>query len=398
MNSRSCYDLDCPFLDWTFADSVERRKQLESLDSSVWMSRGIYGYVLHRYEDCSAILRDERWHNASTLATEMTGGTTGRPSSLTSAEGQTHARLKRLVTPAFSPRAADKIRPFMREILEEQISQIASKGQAELMGGIFNLFPVQVIAELIGAPRSDWEPFNKWAEDILVIYKENALEQIGILFKAAVELQEYVRSLIAERRLNPGGDIISSLIAAGDEHDQLDDDEMVMLLQSIIVGGTDTTRNQIGLAVATLLENRDQWQLVVENPDLAESAAEEAIRYLPITSTLARFASEDIVYRDVLFPRGTLISLALAQANKDPKVFPDPHAFDIRRVQTRPNMTFGGGIHYCLAASLARAEIQEVIRMLAIKLPDLRIDGHVTWKDPLQGVFGPEKLPVSFTA
>ncbi len=171
-----------------------------------------------------------------------------------------------------------------------------------------------------------------------------------------------------------------------------------MMVNAVLVGGTDTTRNQLGCTVALMAGYPDQWKLLAEEPDLAPRAVEEAMRFFGAVRGTGRFASEDIEYRDVLFPAGTFIAPSMATANRDAAVFPTPEVFDIRREPSgQPQLTFGSGIHYCLGAALARAELQEALPLLARRMPDLRIDGEVMWKPNTVGIFGPQHLPVTFT-
>ena len=149
-----------------------------------------------------------------------------------------------------------------------------------------------------------------------------------------------------------------------------------MMVDAVIVGGTDTTRNQLGCAVGLLSEYPEQWKLLAEQPELAPRAVEETMRYFGAVRGTARFASEDIVYRDVRFPAGTVVMTSMAMANRDSSVFDDPGTFDITREPSgQPHLTFGSGIHYCLGAALARAELQEALPILARRMPDLAVDG-----------------------
>ena len=172
-----------------------------------------------------------------------------------------------------------------------------------------------------------------------------------------------------------------------------------MMVNAVIVGGTDTTRNQLGCAVALFADHPDQWALLAERPELAPRAVEEAMRYFGAVRGTARFASCDIEYRDVLFPAGTFMAVGLAEANRDAAVFSEPEAFDITSEPAgQPQMTFGSGIHYCLGAALARAELQEALPLLAQRMPKLAIDGDITWKPEGVGIFGPAHMPVTFAA
>ena len=169
-----------------------------------------------------------------------------------------------------------------------------------------------------------------------------------------------------------------------------------MLAQAVLMAGTDTTRNQLACSVALFTEYPDQWALLGERPELAGRAVEESMRYLGAVRATARFASEDVVYRDVLFPQGTLVATSLAGANRDPEAFEDPDDFDITRERGTAQMTFGAGIHFCMGAALARAELQEALPLLARRMPGLARRGDIEWKPSNFGIWGPARLPLSF--
>jgi cytochrome P450 len=217
--------------------------------------------------------------------------------------------------------------------------------------------------------------------------------------KTQDELGDYTRGLIAERRSKPAEDLLTDLIAAEEAGDKLTTDELVMMVNAVIVGGTDTTRNQLGCAVALFANHPDQWALLAERPELAPRAVEETMRYFGAVRGTARFASSDIEYRDVLFPVGTFISVGLAEANRDSTVFNAPETFVIAsEASGQPQLTFGSGIHYCLGAALARAELQEALPLLAQRMPKLAIDGQITWKPEGVGIFGPAHMPITFAS
>ena len=169
-----------------------------------------------------------------------------------------------------------------------------------------------------------------------------------------------------------------------------------MLAQAVLMAGTDTTRNQLACSMALFAEHPAQWKLMAERPDVAARAVEESMRYLGAVQATVRFASEDIVYRDVLFPQGTIVSTALVGANRDPEVWDRPDDFDITQERGTAQMTFGSGIHFCLGAALARAELQEALPLLAQRMPGLTLGGPVEWKPANFGIWGPAKLPLRF--
>jgi len=402
VTTRSVAELDLPTIDDPGLSDVERQALVASLAGDHWIVRNAIGYSVLQYSDVVAVLRDKRWHSATSKIPEMMGITdpdflNNRRVSILSAEGDVHTRLRRLVAKSFSPRSADRLRPFMREVVDDLVDDVASTGRADIAVDICEPYPIPIICELLGAPRGDWQLFSRWAEDVLRIFNGNVLDELDIIKQAQGQLDEYSRGLIADRRNDPRDDLITDLIAAEEAGDRLSTDELVMMIDAVIVGGTDTTRNQLGCAVGLLTGYPDQWKLLTD-PDLAPRAVEEAMRYFGAVRGTVRFASEDIEYRDVLFPAGTVVMTSMAMANRDSSVFDDPGTFDITREPSgQPQLTFGSGIHYCLGAALARAELQEALPILARRMPDIAVDGAIEWKPSTTAIFGPARLPVTFT-
>ena len=377
---------------------------MTKLADDTWIARSLFGYSILSYADTTAVLRDKRWHNAASKIPEMRGitdpeliGNRDKPSIL-AAEGEVHTRLRRLVAKAFSPRSADRLRPFMREVMNGLIDPVAASGTADIVADISEPYPIPIICELLGAPKEDWQLFSRWAEDVLRVFNANVLDELDIIKAARSELNEYTMQMISERRNDPREDLLTDLIAAEEDGDKLDAEELLMMVNAVIIGGTDTTRNQLGCSVALFAEHPDQWKLLADDPDIAPRAVEESMRYFGAVRGTGRFASEDIVYRDILFPAGTFIFPSTATGNRDQGTFPGAETFDIRKEPAgSPHLTLGSGIHYCLGAWLARAELQEALPILARRMPDLKLAGGVQWKPPGTAIFGPDKLPVTFT-
>jgi cytochrome P450 len=400
----SVHELDIPTLELEAVDTAFdiMASRLAAAEES-WIARNLFGYTILHYDDVVAMLRDKRWHSATSRIMELQGVTdpeylSRRRTSILSAEGEEHTRLRRLVGRSFSPRAADRLRPFMREVVGSLVDEVAPTGRADIAVDICEPYPIPIICELLGAPKEDWKLFSRWASDVLRIFNGNLNEDLPVIAAAQDELDEYTRELIADRRSKPADDLLTDLIAAEEEGDRLSTEELVMMAEAVLVGGTDTTRNQLGCTVALFANHPEQWKLLADQPDLAPRAVEESMRYFGTVRGTGRLASEDIEYRGILFPAGTFIAPSMATANRDPAVFADPEVFDITREPSgQPQLTFGSGIHYCLGAALARAELQEALPLLASRMPDLALDGAITWKPNTVGIFGPEHLPVTFT-
>ncbi len=397
-------ELDIPEINFDDGSFDDRMTMRRSLPRDVWLVRNLIGYGVLRYEDAVAVLRDKRWHSASARIPELMGITRAdflarQQGSILSTEGDAHGRLRRLVAPAFTPRAADRLRPFMRQVMNDLIDPVAATGTADFVADITEPYPIPIICELLGAPKSDWQLFSRLAADILEVFSADLADKLDLVMNAQNEMDAYTRDLIAQRRSKPADDLLTDLITAEEAGDRLSNDELVMMVNAVIVAGTDTTRNQLGCAVAMFAQHPDQWALLAEQPELAGRAVEETMRYFGAVRGTARFASCEIEFRDVIFPTGTFMSIGIADANRQADVFPDPETFDITKPAAgQPQLTFGSGMHYCLGASLARAELQEALPLLAQRMPNLRIDGQITWKPDGVGIFGPAHMPVAFDA
>jgi cytochrome P450 len=401
MTAQLVHELELPLLNTTGMERLDAIAAIEAARSQHWLAKSEMGYSVMRLEDVTAILRDRRFHSALSILPQLSGlpesGYAGRRrKSILSMEGDEHTRLRRLVAPAFTPASANRLRPTMRAVVGDLIDRVAPEGQCEFVADICEPYPIPIICELLGAPPEDWKLFSAWATDIFRIFNGNLVEDLPLIERAAAELTDYVSAMIAERRTDPRHDLLSDLIAIEEGGDRLSTEEMAMLAEAVLMAGTDTTRNQLGCCVALFCDHPDQWALLAEQPELAPRAVEESMRFLGAVRATARFASEDIVYRDILFPQGTIVSTALAGANRDPEVWTLPNQFDITTERVTAHMTFGSGIHFCMGAALARAELQEALPLLAQRMPKLAARGSIEWKPATFGIWGPARLPVRF--
>ena len=202
----SVLELDLPSISDT-ADREAARAFLSEQRATNWVVRNEFGFVLTRYEDCVAVLRERRFFSAAGLVAQLEGITdpefmrrgNERPSIL-STEGEDHSRLRRLVAPAFTPKAADRLRPFMREVVNELVDAFAPQGRCDLVADVCEPYPIPIICELLGAPKEDWKRFSVWASDLLRVFNGNLREDAPIIMRTQDELDEYVSALIEERR------------------------------------------------------------------------------------------------------------------------------------------------------------------------------------------------------
>jgi cytochrome P450 len=397
-------ELDLPQVDIDpFSGEEERRSLLRTLQGDNWLARTDIGTMVTRYEDVTSILRDRRWHSALALIAQIQqfdnsewAERTRNRRSILSTEGPDHTRMRRIVSPAFTPKSADRLRPFMRSVIEELIDPFIERGQCEFVAEVCEPYPIPIICELLGAPKEHWEMFSRLAVDIFKVFNGNLAQDAPAIMAAQDEMNAYMAGLITERRAAPKEDLLSDLIEAEDEGDRLDMAELQSMAQAVLLAGTDTTRNQLACAMALFAQHPEQWELLRADPSLAPRAVEEVMRYLGAVRGTVRVASEDIEYNDVLFPKGSLIATSFVGANFDNMKFGEAFGFDITRQAASPHMTFGSGIHFCLGAALARAELQEAFTVLAERMANVRLAADIEWKPMNVGIWGPEVLPLEW--
>lgn len=203
--------------------------------------------------------------------------------------------------------------------------------------------------------------------------------------------------MVTSRRDALTDDLLSDMMRAEVDGDSLTHDELLTLAATLLMAGTDTTRNQLAAAVQVFCNHPDQWRLLAERPELAVQAVHEVMRYSPVILNTIRVPADDVELAGVPIPAGTLVIANTAAANRDPAVYADPDRFDITREDAPAMLTFGGGAHYCLGAHLARIELAEALTTMARRMPDIRSAGAVPWKS-MTGITGPVSLPVEFTA
>jgi cytochrome P450 len=307
--------------------------------------------------------------------------------------GDAHRRLRNLVNPAFTPRAADRWRPAMRRFLEELWAGVEDAGGCEFVADFAKPYPSLTIATVMGAPLEDAPRLHEWSNWIQKQFDPPSLIADRARIERAVsEFYEWCEGMLAARRGDPREDLVSTLLAAEAEGDSLSDVECMNLVLNVLVGGVDTTQSQLTHAMRLFAAHPDQWRLLAERPELAPRAVEEVLRFEPITPFTARIMVEDVEYRDVTFPEGTVVMVCAFTGNRDGE--PELLDFDItaERDEGRP-LTFGAGVHYCLGANIARAELQEALAFLPSRMTGLALDGEPEL-DTITGIYGLHRLPV----
>ncbi len=361
---------------------------------------GPHGPEILSYELVRAVLRDPRFAPAVKPVMAAQGITSGpvwdrANQSILGLEGETHHRLRRLVSKAFNPRGAERLRTLIVDVMTELIDPLAAAGRCDVVADIARRYPTPIICALLGVPRQDWQLFSAWTDDIKKVFEWNVANDEPAITAAWADLDAYLEEMLAQRRGNLTDDLISDLIRAEDDGDRLSHRELLTLASTLLIAGTDTTRNQLAAAVYFLCKHPDQWALLGERPELAGNAVNELMRYVPIVFALVRVAAEDVDLGGVTIPAGSLVVATIAAAHRDPAVYDDPDRLDISRELSAPILSFGSGAHYCLGSHLARLELVEALRIITIRMPNPRSGGLAHWSQ-LTGITGPTALPLEF--
>ncbi|MGA9874284.1 MAG: cytochrome P450 [Solirubrobacteraceae bacterium] len=379
---------------------------MRELAAQGWLAAGPYGYVVLDREAGELFLRTRSAIFPGMKIAELFDVKDGplweeMQRNILHVNGADHTRLRSLVNPALTARAVERWRPTMRGFLEQLFVPVRGTGRCEFVETFAKPYPSRTIATVMGAPLADAPRLHHWSNWIQRQFDAASMmnERAGIE-RAVEEFYEYARALLAARRgtqAHPPDDLISTLLAAEYEGDRLSEEECVNLVLNVLIGGVDTTQSQLAHAVRLLAEHPDQWAALVEDPTLAGRAVEEALRYEPITPFTARITVEDLTYRDVTFPRDTIVMVCAFTGNRD-GVGAEPDSFDItvERPKARA-LTFGAGVHYCLGANLARLELEEGLGFLAREMPRLELDGEPVYESIL-GIYGLAELPIRFGA
>ena len=368
---------------------------LGELAARTWIAKGSMGYAVLDRDAGNAVLRDRRMGFPALELLELQGVTAGpiwdrTVDGLMVQSGEAHGRLRRQLAPAFTPKATERLRPRLRELVAELWAPVAGSGHVEFVEAVAGPLPSMAIAELLGV-QGDAPLLARWSILLQEVFKFR-LDEVGAQVEAAYEqARRYVFAKLAERRRHPGEDLIS-VLAAGSE---LDDDEYVTLICSVISGGTDTTEAQLAHGIRLFAQHPEQWALLAERPELAEQAVEEVLRYEPITPFTARIATADVELREVTVPKGTVLFVCSATANRDAVAFPDPDRFDITR-EPAAVLTFGFGVHYCIGAYLARAELAEAFSYLAPRTPGLHLTAEPVFGQTT-GIYALDSLPLGWS-
>jgi len=359
-------------------------------------------WVFSKHEDVVAIGRDAK-HFSSDQARGGVVGLIDVPMDPNWEGGQlmltmdppAHTRHRRLVNRGFTPRMIGMLEPHVREVTDRIIDEAVAKGRVDFVVDAASELPLQVIAELMGVPLEDRHKVFDWSNRMIGSEDpEYAVSQENVQ-QAQIEMFMYAQSLADRRRKDPQDDIITKLLSADIDGDQLNEMDFNLFFLLLAVAGNETTRNAISHGMNAFLENPDQYQLLVDKPDLIDSAVEEILRWASPVLYFRRNVTEDTEFKGQPLKAGEKVSIWYVSANRDEDVFEDPFRFDITR-QPNDHIAFGGGgPHHCLGANLARMELKLFFEELTRKVPLVESEGRpVRLRSNFIG--GIKHLPVKF--
>ena len=347
-------------------------------------------WFVTRHEDVRACLRDRRL--GRNFRHVMSPAEIGVPEldprwpafwaterwSLLWLEPPDHTRIRKLVAAAFTPRSVEALRRPAQALARELLEPLAEAGQMELLYDYAQPYSIAVICRMLGVPLDRHRDLLDWSHRMVKMYEFDVPEEDAVAAnEAAAEFQEYVRELIAERRARPTDDMVSALVQTRVDGGRLSDDEIVSTVIVLLNAGHEASVNTLGNGMLAFARHPEQWRREVDGDVAASAAGEEMIRYDPPLQLFERWVlSDDFALGDQPISRGHKLALLFGSANRDPRVFEDPDVFDVGRENAAQHIGFGGGIHVCIGAPLARVELEASLDALRRYWPDFRLDSE----------------------
>jgi cytochrome P450 len=378
------------------SEPIFRTRLPDKVKTPVWL--------LTRYEDVFALLKDERFtkNRRSALTMEQIRRLPWVPPmfrplerNMLDLDAPDHTRLRALVHKAFTPRLVEQMRARVQTLADELLEGVAHRGEMDLISDYALPLPMTIITEILGVPTRDRDKFHKWSKAVVSLSSPDATVRV---IPSVWMFIRYLRRFFKVRRADPQDDLVSALIQAEEAGDKLSEDELLAMVFLLLIAGHETTVNLIGSGTLALLEHPDEMEKLRRGPTLIKPAVEELLRYTaPVFMSTERYAREDVTVHGVTIPRGELTLGVIGSANRDETVFENPDRLDITR-EPNKHLSFGQGIHFCLGAPLARVEAQIAINTLLRRMPSLRLKvppDSLRWR-PSMVLRGLDALPVAF--
>jgi hypothetical protein len=363
-------------------------------------------WTLTRYSDVLAVLRDDRFSSDPRNATALeqffpADPDTPRPFEemagriLLFTDPPDHTRMRNLVNQAFTRRVIEDLRPHVVQLVDQLLDDVAGRGEMDVIADFAYSLPALVICELMGVPVEDRDRFQGLSADVAPILDPiTSPEQLEKAMSTVEVFVEYFAGQLTDRRRRPRDDLLTALVTAEEHDDRLSEEELLGLCVLVFIAGHETTQNLIGNGLLSLLRNPDQLALLRNDPSLTRNAIEELLRYDSPVQLTGRSATEDIEIGAHTIAKGQEVVVLLGAANRDPSVFTDPDRLDITREKIQV-LSFGGGVHFCLGAPLARLEGQIAFRALLERFPNLALaTDEPEWRNTLT-LRGLKTLPVT---
>jgi cytochrome P450 len=393
-------ELDLPFFDYDEPGLTGEvyHQRLAAVREQGWLAKSPLAFVVLDRESGEFFLRAKQTAFPGREIADLFGVTGGRLREMIDANilnltGARHRRLRALVGPAFTPRAAARWRPAMREFLAALWEDLDGATECDFVTAVAKPYPSMTIAAVLGAPVSDAPRLHHWSSWVQRQFDIRALASDAAQIEQAVaELYDYVEGLLALRRREPSDDLLSALLAAEADGERLSHAECVNLVLDVVAGGVDTTQAQLSHGMRLLASHPEQRELLAGRPGLVPQAVAEMLRIEPITPFTARICTSEIEHRGVVFPAGTIIAVCAERANRDH----DGEEFDIAAERDPRILTFGAGAHFCLGSNLARAELEEALTFLVPRLAGLRLTAPPELGG-VEGIYGIDSLPVAWS-
>ncbi|MEB3033994.1 cytochrome P450 [[Mycobacterium] nativiensis] len=343
--------------------------------------RGMPAVVLLTNELVAAGFKDDETFPAAAMYNLTTLPVMGK--TMQCMAGQEHRTNRALVSGAFrrslmATYTAELLEPIAHRLVDD----FAGSGTADLTAEFTRQFPLQVTSAMLGLPMADWPKFAGWAHD-LFFYPTDPEAAL----RASKAFTEYLKPFVAEKRSNPADDLVSKLVTAEIDGVRLTDEEIYVFTRLLFPAGVDTTYPSLGNLLWALLTHPEQLDHLRANPQDIRWAVQEAMRWEPGPAIVPRIAPTDLTWRGIEMSAGTWVLLAIAAANRDPQVYPDPNRFDIGR-HAVASVSFGNGPHVCLGQFLALAQLETAVRVLLDRLPGLRLVEPESVR--IAGLLGPE--------
>lgn len=367
-----------------------------------WLAKCTFGYVVHEYSAIRDLLPLEQARGSYDGIVELMGAKNTPWGRFTEAQmlahsGDSHRRLRNAIAMKFLPKQANLNRPLMREVIAKLLDEWVPKGSFDFEE-FASYFPITVMCRLIGASPDVIPALRKSLEAMGLGFSMDR-NHLPALQRAVGVLDDFVQQLVAQRRAEPAHpdkqDLLDDLLEVNAKGD-LSDRELYDLLIFLFVAGYDTSKNVLTMMMNLLLDRPEVYARCAVDPDYCANVVEETLRYNS-PATIPRLASEDIVYRDVLLPAGSMLFFPVSVAGRDPGAFEDPERFDPERVQHNKHLAFGRGAHICLGQFIARAQLEEGLHLIAQRMRNPRRAGRSDWR-PFYGVWGLRGLPIQLDA